>query len=163
MIRTVLLNTIAVFLVAFSANNVAAQRTKSTTGTSYTTALGLGIDFGDGGTYAGPSIKHFFPSRDAGKAEVLFGSNTTQLSAYYQYHGPIPNASGLKYTLGLGGSGFLYRRGEGDFAFRPTAGLDFKAPNVPLEFEFDWRPAFVVTHGTEFIGAHFGLGFRFCF
>jgi hypothetical protein len=40
-------------------------------------------------------------------------------------------------------------------------GLDYKINNVPLNFSFDWRPAFVVTHGTSFNAARFGLGFRY--
>jgi hypothetical protein len=145
---------------------VAQRRTTSGGGSSYTTALGLGIDFGDGSTLVGPSIKHFFTTNNVGKAEVLFGDHTTMLSLYYQYHGPIQNAAGLKWTLGLGGSASFYHfRGYNvtDFAFRPTAGLDYKIPNVPLQFEFDWRPAITVTHGSDFNAARFGFGFRYTF
>lgn len=142
------------------------RRATSSSGSSYTTALGLGIDFGDGSTLVGPSIKHFFTAHDAGKAEVLFGDHTTNLSLYYQYHGDIRNASGLRWTLGLGGTlGFLKygNYNQTDFYFRPTAGLDYKIPNVPLQFEFDWRPAILVTHGGDFNAARFGFGFRYCF
>lgn len=155
---------LAVFACLLLSTTVSAQRrTTGSTGSTYSTALGLGLDFGDGGTYVGPSIKHFFTRNNVGKAEVLFGRNSTQLAAYYQYHGDIQNASGLKWTLGLGGSAYFNRYYGDDFAFRPTAGLDFKVPDVPLGFEFDWRPAIFATHGGGFTGARFGFGFRFCF
>lgn len=148
-----------------------ASAQKGRTATTYTTALGLGLDFGDNiypgvGTLVGPSVKHFFDRTNVGKAEVLFGDHTTMLSLYYQYHGNIQNAAGLKWTLGLGGSAnfFSYRGyNQTDFAFRPTVGLDYKITNVPLAFEFDWRPAIQVTHGSDFNAARFGFGFRYCF
>jgi hypothetical protein len=156
-----LLTTIVVLVVCvLSFSNVSAQKS---TGTSYQTAVGLGIDLGNGGTYVGPSVKHFFTKSNAGKAEVLFGDNSTLLSVYYQYHGDIQNAAGLKWTLGLGGSAIFYKYYEDDIAIRPTAGLDFKIPNVPLAFDFDWRPAFTITHGSDFEAVRFGFGFRYTF
>jgi hypothetical protein len=157
--KNLLTTTLVLLVSALALNNASAQKT----GSSYNTALGLGLDFGNGGTYVGPSVKHFFTKNNAGKAEVLFGDNTTMLSLYYQYHGDIQNAAGLKWTLGLGGSAIFYEGYEDDIALRPTAGLDFKIPNVPLAFEFDWRPAFVLTHGADFEAVRFGFGFRYAF
>lgn len=151
----------ALVVCTISMNNASAQ--KGSSGSTYNTAIGLGLDFGDGSTLVGPSVKHFFTRNNVGKAEVLFGDNTTMLSAYYQYHGDIQNAAGLKWTLGLGGSASFYKYFEDDFFFRPTVGLDYKIPNVPLSFEFDWRPAIRVTHGSDFVAARFGFGFRYSF
>jgi hypothetical protein len=50
---------LAVIAVTFTATQTFAQ-------SSYKTALGLGIDFGDGSTLVGPSVKHFFSGNDAG-------------------------------------------------------------------------------------------------
>jgi hypothetical protein len=164
--RKLLIVFAVIFVGSLALNDASAQRRKATTSASYNTALGLGIDFGDDPTFVGPSIKHFFTPNNVGKAEVLFGRHTTMLSLYYQYHGDIPNAAGLKWTLGLGGSLDFYSfRGynQTDFAFRPTGGFDYKIPNVPLQFEFDWRPFLQVTHNGGSEVGRFGFGFRYCF
>jgi hypothetical protein len=154
--------TLAATLLLVITDSANAQSRKATSGGSYNTALGLGLDFGDGSTLVGPSVKHFFSTHDVGKAEILFGDGLTNLSLYYQYHGNIPNASGLNWTLGLGGSLF-FADNNTTFGFRPTAGLDYKIPNVPIQFEFDWRPLITVTDGSDFTPARFGFGFRYCF
>lgn len=56
-----------------------------------------------------------------------------------------------------------YSDGGTDVLLRPTVGVDYKVNNVPLNFSFDWRPAFVVTNGTDFNTATFGLACRFAF
>lgn len=160
--RNLLIAVSAIMISACSLHHASAQKASSTSGSTYTTALGLGIDFGNGGTYVGPSVKHFFTKHNVGKAELLFGNGATFVSAYYQYQGDISNAAGLNYTLGLGGT-LGFGGGETAFSFRPTAGLDYKIANVPIALEFDWRPAFSVSDGTDFEPARFGLGFRYAF
>jgi hypothetical protein len=149
--------TVVLLLSQFS---LQAQTGSIKPGSSYKTALGLGIDFGNGVTFAGPSIKHFFNAKSVGKAEVLFGDGVVMLSAYYQYHSNIPNAAGLKWTLGLGATYYDY---DEAFALRPTIGLDYKIPNVPLQFELDWRPFVDISNDLYWEAARFGLGFRYCF
>jgi hypothetical protein len=61
-----------------------------------------------------------------------------------------------------GGTGFAFGD-QFNFLLRPLAGLDYKINDVPLNFTFDWRPAFVLTHGTDFNAARFGLAVRYCF
>jgi hypothetical protein len=61
------------------------------------------------------------------------------------------------------GPGVAFSHGTTDFLLRPLAGLDYKINDVPLNFTFDWRPAFVVTHGSDFNAARFGLAVRYCF
>ena len=157
--------------VAFS-SHAAAQK-----GTDYNNAIGMRLEVGNSyGTLVGVSGKHFFNKQSAGEAQVLFGSRMTMINLEYQYHGEIPNASGLKWVAGIGPglaigkkssyydpwSGYYYSIAGGtDLILRPVLGLDYKINNVPLNFSFDWRPAFVVTHGTSFNAARFGLGFRY--
>lgn len=129
---------------------------------NYTTALGLGIDFGDGQTLVGPSVKHFFAAEHAGVGEVTFGDNVTFLTALYQYHGTFNNAGGLKWFVG-GGPSIAFFDGGSDFLLRPTAGLDFKINDVPLAFSFDWRPWIYFGDNGDFEPARFGLGFRYTF
>lgn len=90
----------------------------------------------------------------------------------YQYDADVPNAAGLKSYAGFGPGIALskkyyhyygYSSGGTDVLLRPSVGLDYKVDNVPLNFFFDWRRAFVLTHGTDFNAARFGLGARFAF
>ncbi len=143
-------------LVAFAISHSNAQ-------SSYITALGLGIDFGDGQTLVGPSLKHFFTDNHGGVVEVLFGDNVTFVNGIYQYHDGIPNALGLQWYAG-GGPSLAFFDNDLDVLLRGTVGLDYKINNVPLTFSLDWRPA-VFLGGNDsrdsFEAGRFGLGFRY--
>ena len=140
---------------------VSAQKTAS--GSDYTNAIGLGIDFGDGQTLVGISGKHFFSANNVGKAEVLFGDGVTFIQAFYEYHKQIENAAGLRWYAGIG-PGVALRENNSWFLIRPIGGLDYKINNVPLSFSFDWRPWLSFgNNDTNFEAARFGLGFRFAF
>lgn len=128
----------------------------------YKNAAGLGLDFGTGGTGAGLGLKHFFNSNNALEVNLLFFNDVFSLGAFYEYHGPIQNAPGLKWYFGLGPQLFLYK-GSTDIAARIPIGLDYKIPRVPLNFSFDWRPYYRFNNNSEFIAARFGVGIRFTF
>ena len=131
-------------------------------GSSYENAVGMRVEFGsDYGTFAGFSGKHFFNENVAGELQLLFG-DATLIEPEIQYHGNIENAEGLRWLIGFG-PGVVFSHGTTDFLLRPLAGLDYKINDVPLNFTFDWRPAFVVTHGSDFNAARFGLAVRYCF
>jgi hypothetical protein len=153
---------LVVLVTIVSVGTLNAQ-SKTSGGSDYNTALGLGVDFGDGGTGAGISAKHFFNPNNAGEADLLFFSgNVVGLGVFYEYHGYITNANGLKWYAGLGPQ-LLFGKGDTDFGARPIVGLDYKIPAVPLSFSFDWRPLFDFTNGSDFIAARFQLGFRYAF
>ncbi|MBX5438289.1 MAG: hypothetical protein IRZ29_01970 [Thermoflavifilum sp.] len=140
---------------------LSAQRTYS--GGDYRTAIGLGVDFGDGATGVGISAKHFFTPHDVGEANLLFfPANLTGLNVLYAYHGYIAGASGLKWYLGMGPQLF-FDNNETDFGVRPVLGMDFKIPSAPLNMAFDWRPYIQFTHGTGSIAGRFQFAFRFAF
>src|SRR5690606_1061135 len=107
---------------------------------SYKNAVGLGLDFGNGPTLVCPSFKHFFNAQGAGQVELLFGGNSTRLQAFYQHHGAISGAEGLKWFVG-GGPGLIFFRVGGydqtNFLLIPQAGLDFKIPGAPIQLGFD--------------------------
>jgi len=146
---------LAVAAMAFSFTQVSAQ--------TYKTGLGLGIDFGDGATFVGPSLKHFFSANNAGQFEILFANKVTSLAALYEYHSPIAGATGLQWYAGLGPAVYLYKGGS-TFAIKPMAGLDYKISGAPLSFTFDWRPTlFLGDYDSNFVPGRFGLGFRFTF
>jgi len=147
---------LSVILAVFCSNSVSSQ-------SNYETALGLGIDFGDGQTLVGPSIKHFFATNHAGMGEVAFGDNVTFLTLMYQYHKEFPNAEGFQWFLG-GGPSIAFFDGDSDFLLRPVIGLDYKIGGVPLAFSFDWRPwIYLGDSNDDFEAARFGLGFRYTF
>ncbi|MBX6380680.1 MAG: hypothetical protein IRZ01_08390 [Thermoflavifilum aggregans] len=132
-------------------------------GADYRTAIGLGVDFGDGATGVGISAKHFFTAHDVGEANLLFfPGNLTGLNALYEYHGYIAGAPGLKWYLGMGPQLF-FDNNETDFGVRPVLGMDFKIPSAPLNMAFDWRPYIQFTHGTGSIAGRFQFAFRFAF
>ncbi len=161
--KSILPLTLSLFI--FLGTTQAQTRNSGTngSGSNYQNAIGLAVDFGSTlQTGAGIGFKHFFSEQDAGEVNLLFYNNTTSLAAYYEYHGLIQNAAGLKWYIGLGPQIFF---GNNSTAFggRFLGGLDYKIPNVPINFSFDWRPLISFTGGTEFYGARFGLGVRFAF
>ena len=132
---------------------------------NYKNGVGLAVDFGEGTTFAGPHIKHFFSSTGAINGEVLFGGSTTLLQAMYQYHGTITGASGLKWYVGGGPSIQLYDGGS-SFYLVPMAGLDLKFGGAPIAASFDWRPRAYLGDNPfidNFNAGRFGLGFRYTF
>ncbi len=151
---------IVVVSLVFTSTSYGQKKASAATGTNYTTGLGLRLDLGNGGTFVGPAVKHFFDATNAGEFSVLFGDHVTFIGAEYSYNGNIANAAGLKWNVGIGPQFELYKGGS-DVLLRPFAGLEFKVPQVPLDLGFDWRPAFVLTHGTDVEAGRFGLAFRF--
>lgn len=155
----------SISILAFGVQQADAQ--------SYRTALGLGIDLGDGPTLVGPQIKHFFDANNAGNAQVVFGNDVTVLGVDYSYNKPIRGANGLSWYVGVGPQlAFIDRGrwwfGDGDgngnetfFALRPAAGLEFKIPSAPLAFHFDWKPWWNLSNYSYFEPARFSLGFKF--
>lgn len=129
---------------------------------SYRTAGGLFIDFGEGSTFVGPAVKHSLNGPGAIQGMVLFGNHVTALGLEYSYNKRIPGAPGLDWNLGLGAQGLLAKNNS-DFLLRPIAGIEYTIPAVPFNIGFDWRPAFRVTHGTDFTAARFGIALRYVF
>ncbi len=138
-------------------NQVSAQR-----GASYENGVGLFIDAGNGGTYVGPHLKHYFNSNDAGQVMVLFGNSQTLVGAEYSYNAAISGADGLKWNAGLGPQ-VIFGHGTTDFLIRPMVGLEYKIPQVPIAFGFDWRPAWQLTHGNNFEAGRFGIALKYAF
>ncbi|TYR33275.1 hypothetical protein FXV77_17570 [Sphingobacterium phlebotomi] len=163
--KKVFLSLLAASFVAIGVQEVNAQA-------RYRTALGLGIDVGDGPTLVGPQIKHFFDGANAGNAQVLFGDDVTVLGVDYSYNQAIAGTNGLNWYIGVGPQlafvdrdGSWWYGGRNDdrtyFALRPAAGLEFKIPSAPLAFHFDWKPWWNLTNNSNFEPARFTLGFKF--
>ncbi|MFC3561951.1 hypothetical protein [Pedobacter jamesrossensis] len=130
---------------------------------NYKTGVGLGLDFGDGATLVGPSLRHHFGRKGAVQAEVLFGGNSTFLQAFLQYNTAIKGADGLDFFAGGGPSLQLYDGGS-SFYLVPMAGVDYKIKGAPLAVALDWRPRiYLGDNGSNFSAGRFGLGFRYTF
>jgi len=154
---------LAVALVVALLAGASSASAQSATGSDYQNAVGLGIEFGNGGTFVGPIFKHFFTENHAGQAELLFGDNTTAIQVYYQYHKEIEGAAGLRWFAGGGPGVYLYKGGS-TFSLSPQAGLDYKVNGAPLSFSFDWRPKLLLADSdSDFEAGRFGLGFRYTF
>ncbi len=150
-----LIATVALVFATFLGTTMNAQ--------SYKTGAGILVDFGDGSTYVGPQVKHFFSKHGAGEFSVLFGDNQTVAQANYQYQQRISGAKGLDWYIGVGPA-VLFGEGYTNFAPSAMLGLDFKLNGIPLAFSFDWRPRFVFYEGgSDFTAGRFNFGGKFTF
>lgn len=130
------------------------------TAAPYNTSFGLFLDLGNGGTFVGPHVKHFFTEQDAGQAMIMFGNDLTVLGVEYSYNKPVPNASGLSWNAGIGPQVYFGDDLTG-FLIRPQVGMEFKVPKAPIAVGFDWRPMWELTHETDFEAGRFGLSFKY--
>lgn len=131
---------------------------------NYQTALGLRIEAGDGTTGVGFNAKHFFTRNNAIDANLIFyNGDVIGLGAEYQYNAPIAGVQGLDWYLGVGPN-FLFGDGNTYIQIRPVAGLDYKIPAAPIDFAFDWRPAFTLNSDFDSVNAaRFGISIRYAF
>lgn len=129
---------------------------------SYRTGAGLFIDAGNGRTFVGPHIKHFFSANNAGQAMILFAGRTTIIGAEYSYNQGIAGANGLTWYVGVGPQVAIQRENS-YFLIRPLGGLEFKIPSAPLAASFDWRPMWALGEYSDFEPGRFGVAFKFTF
>jgi len=140
-------------IALFNVSNVKAQ--------TYDIAAGLGLDFGGGTTFVGPSAKFFLSEPFAVQAEVMFEDGVTAITGLFSYNGAISGADGLNWFAGGGPSILFIGNGGGtEIALRPTLGLEYKITDVPLAFAFDWRP-FIGLGDLGSEAAGFGVGIRY--
>lgn len=155
--KKVLLYFCAFFLLSLGSQQAHAQ---------YRTALGLGIDVGDGSTFVGPQLKHFFSRNDAGNVQVLFADNNVLLGADYSYNAPIQGANGLNWYIGVGPQLNFVDLGPINKTFvaiRPALGLEYKIISAPLAIHFDWKPWWNLTDNSNFEAGRFSIGFKYAF
>src|SRR5690606_35188640 len=172
--KKVVLPILTLFILMFAANEQANAQTP------YRTAIGLGVDVGDGESLFGPQIKHSFSGRDAGNAQGLFGDHITVVGVGYSYNQRISGTRGLTWYVGVGPQlSFIdhgkwdddwyddddHKHWDGDthtdFAIRPALGMEFRIPSTPLAMHVDWKPWWNLSHGSHFEASRFSLGFKF--
>lgn len=126
---------------------------------NYNTAIGLAIDLGNGPTLVGPQIKHSFDGKNAGNAQILFGSNSTTIGVDYSYNEQLPGVSALYWYVGVGPQ-LTFNDGTW-VAIRPAVGLEYKIPTAPIGFHFDWKPWWNLSKESDFEAGRFTLGFKY--
>ena len=150
----------ALFLLTGFSLNSRAQNVVNNS-TSYTSAIGVRVDFGNGGTGFGFNGKHFFTENNAVDANLIFfDGGAVGLGGEFQYNAPFSSTEGLKYYAGIGPN-FIFGNGYTKLQIRPTLGLDYKISTAPINFAFDWRPMFTLNYGTDFNAGRFGLSVRY--
>lgn len=126
----------------------------------YKTGFGLLVDVGEGTTFVGPHIKHFFTPEIAGQGLVMFATGVTVVGVEGSYNGEIPNAKGLRWNIGIGPQA-LIGKSRTLFALRPSAGVEFTVPSTPINIGFDWRPSLIFIDGSDFTPGRFGIALRY--
>lgn len=134
----------------------------------YQTAAGLRAGVPYGGT-----IKHFIS--DEAAFEGIIGSRWSgfTLVGLYEIHQSIGEVEGL-YVFYGGGAHFSSYRGyrwAGNYYRNNTTligidgiiGLDYKIPDVPLNFSLDWKPVFHFVEYAAFWPHESALSIRYCF
>ncbi|SHG96236.1 hypothetical protein [Flagellimonas flava] len=147
--------------IIFACSIVFSLATATKAQTSYTGAIGLGVDAFDEATFFGAKGKYFFSEKHVGQADVGFEDNATIITLLYSFHKEFVGARGLRWYLGAGPSIVLVQDFDNIFALRPHLGLDFKPNGVPFVVNFDWRPALVLSETGDGDPASFGLGLLF--
>lgn len=127
---------------------------------NYKTGFGLFIDVGDGATAVGPHVKHFFTPEVSTQGMVLFSKGITAMGIDLSYNGNIPNAHGLSWNIGVGPQA-LIGKAKTLFAIRPSTGLEFTVPTIPVNVGFDWRPSLIFVDGVNFTAGRFGIAFKY--
>jgi hypothetical protein len=134
---------------------------------NYQTAAGLKF-------YPGAlTVKHFIKQNAALEGLLYAWSYGLRITALYEYHAPIKEASGLQWYAG-GGIHFgawndrwrdrydtyysnnPYRSGY--VGLDGVLGLDYKIKDAPLNLSLDWQPSFNFGDGPGNYGFYSGLG-----
>jgi len=147
-------------LILLAVISVQAQ-SKTTSSSSYQTALGVKV--WDGG---GITLKHFFSGNKAGELIGYFWNRGARFTGLYEIHAVIKSAAGLKWYAGPGAHIGFYndKYGNGGFiGIDGVLGLDYKFNSAPVNLSLDWQPSFEFGAPHRFIGSRGGLGIRYTF
>jgi hypothetical protein len=140
---------ICIALFVFFGTDAAAQNYK----------MGLGVRFSSRAALVNTSIsaKYFFNEKTA--VEALFCVREPfALGLLAERHKPILS-KGFSFFYGAGAyAGFSGPRRGG---LHGIAGLDYKAPMIPLNLSIDWKPELTFTKEFSFEPAALGVTARF--
>ena len=151
-------------IVALATCSVAGAQS---TGAPYRNAIGARYDWAANYNedFIGISYKHFLSNRVALEGQLLFGGDAIVPDVSVQYQAPFKFLPGLYSTAGGGVTVPIYD-GKPELLLRPSVGLEYKIPGVPLNFGFDWRPSYRVSGDDSyerFIFGRFSVPLRYTF
>ena len=154
---------LAAMLTLFTILNASAQkRSSSSSGQSYTTALGVKF-------YPGAiSLKHFVNDKNALEGLGYFWDKGFRITGLYEIHGNINGAPGLKWYIGPGAHVGFYNTkygGGSSIGVDGVLGLDYKFRDAPINLSLDWQPSFEFgnKYGNGFSGNWGGFAVRYTF
>lgn len=155
--KTIYLTVIASMFTVITAS---AQKSRSYSSTSYTTALGVKF-------YPGAiSLKHFVNNQAALEGLGYFWDRGFRITGLYEIHGDINGAPGLKWYVGPGAHVGFYNNkygGGSSFGVDGVLGLDYKINPAPINLSIDWQPSFEFGDGRGFTGNWGGFAIRYTF
>jgi hypothetical protein len=102
------------------------------------------------------SLKYFFDEKIAAEGLITPG-DPFALGLLIEWHAPL--VTNLKYFYGGG----LYAGFSGDrrVGLHGVIGLDYKIPNIPLNFSIDWKPELTLAKEFSFEPQALGATARF--
>jgi hypothetical protein len=138
-------------------------QSRSATGSSYRTALGVKVWDG-----AGITLKHFGATGNAIEGIGYFYNRGFRLTGLYEIHRDIDGAQGLKWYFGPGAHiGFYNNKFYDDdrvvLGIDGVLGLDYKFNTAPINLSLDWQPSIEFASKFGFNGNWGGLGIRYTF
>ena len=103
------------------------------------------------------SLKYFFTEKTAVEGLVTF-NNPFALGLLVEQHKPLA-VNNFKYFYGAGFYGAF--SGTRRVGLQGVVGLDYKLPNIPLNFSIDWKPELTFTKEFSFEPQTLGVSARF--
>lgn len=143
-------------LVSFS---LKAQEDVSTSGNSYSTAIGVRLGPSVPVVKSGITIKHFIGT-NAIEGILSFG-NGVAICGLYEIHKDLA-VDNLKWFIGFGGyAGF--GSNTTNIGAAGIVGLDYKFTDLPLNISLDWKPELNILTKVGFEASAVGFSARFTF
>lgn len=128
-----------ILLLFFASFSVSAQKSKSSSGYLYTTAIG--VKFYPGGI----TLKHFVQPNKAIEGIGYFWERGSRITGLFEIYGNINNAAGLRWYIGPGAHIAFYNTKYGGYSnagLDGVLGLDYKFKDAPINLSIDWQPSF---------------------
>ncbi|MBL7729748.1 MAG: hypothetical protein JNM88_01110 [Chitinophagaceae bacterium] len=155
----------ALLFLTFAA---AAQETSS--GSGYSTALGVRLSSSNAMVNNSVSLKHFINDKLAIEGLFSFG-DPLAIGALAEIHKPLAS-EGLTWFYGGGGYISFVKKvntttqkttTDPNFGAMGVIGLDYKFNNIPLNLSLDWKPELNIVSDINFEPAAIGFTARFTF
>ena len=142
------LGMVLAFMICIQTSKVNAQ--------DYKMGLGIRLSSNDAIVNHSISLKYFFRERTALETLFSFG-DPLALGLMLQQHVPFKQNS---FKWFYGGGAYVAFKGP-YVGLMGVLGLDYKIPNIPLNFSIDWKPELNLAKEFTFEPAALGFSARF--